>query len=447
MNWQSVGSEAVELLRALVRIDTSNPPGNEIQAARLLSDSLADDGIASRLLESSESRGNVVARLKGVGQSQGLLLHSHLDVVSAQGQPWSHDPFGAEIHEGFIWGRGTLDMKHMAAMSVMVLKLIKRNNLSLKQDLLFAGTAGEETGGEEGAGFLVKEHPELVRADYMLGEVGGINLLVGGSDIVAIQVAEKGRCLLRLKAAGRAGHGSMPIHDSALVRLGEAIARLGRTRLPQHTTEPARAFIEGVAATQPLPRRLALLQLTRPRMSSLVLNKAIRDPRQRGAFWAMLSNTATPTMVRAGEKENVVPAQAEALVDGRVLPGQTAEDLVREVSKVVGPGIDIEVMSDTRPIETHPMESPLFQICKRAILRNAPSATVVPQLTPGYTDAKHFSKLGIRAYGFTPVWFDPSMGVAYHQLFHAPDERIPVEGFKWGLRVLYEAVEEYCCAS
>lgn len=446
MDLEAACSEALALFQELLRIDTSNPPGNELAAAELLADSLRDDGIEVRVIESAPKRGNVVARLSGDGTGGGgLLLESHLDVVPAEGQMWSHDPFGGEIHEGYVWGRGALDMKQHAAMSVMVLKLLKRKGVRLNQDLVFAGTADEETGGEVGAGFLVSEHPDLVQAEYMLGEVGGMNMQVGKADVVPIQVAEKGRCLLKLKASGSAGHGSIPIEDSALLKLCAALNRLGKTRLPQHNTAVVEGFIRGLAGTQGFARKAALLQLLTPALSSVILKQAIRDARQRRAFWALLSNTATPTVVRAGRKENVVPQTAEATVDGRLLPGQNADDLVREVASVVGSHIDIQVLSEHGATETRPMHSRLFNILCRAVRRNAPGAVPLPCLTPGYTDAKYFSKLGIRAYGFTPARFDPSSGITYHRLFHAPDERIPVEGFNWGFGALYEVVEEFCC--
>ena len=313
----------------------------------------------------------------------------------------------------------------------------------MKRDLIFAGTADEEAGGEMGAGYLVSEHPDLVRAEYMLGEVGGMNMQIGGADIVPIQVAEKGRSLLKLIARGSGAHGSIPIEDNGLVRLSAALARLGSIRLPQHNTVVVESFIRGLSESQSLPRKLAMLQLLKPAISPVILSQAIRDSRQRRTFWALLSNTAVPTMVHAGVKENVIPEVSEATLDGRLLPGQTASDLVREVKEVVGEGIEVEILSEHLAVETRPIQSRLFNILCRTIRRHAPDAVPLPSLTPGYTDAKYFSKLGIRTYGFTPARFDPASGITYHRLFHAADERIPVEGFKWGMTALYEATEEF----
>jgi acetylornithine deacetylase/succinyl-diaminopimelate desuccinylase-like protein len=445
MEWQAARDEALDIFRQLLRVRTENPPGNEMEAVELLASKLADDGIEAETMETAPGRGNMVARLKGrEARSSALVLASHLDVVSASGQSWLHPPFDAEVADGYVWGRGAVDMKHMAAMSVMVLKLLKRQGKRLKRDVVFAGVSDEETGGEHGAARLCEERPELVEGEYLLGEVGGFNVPVGEAEIVPIQVAEKGRVLLRLRAEGPAGHGSLPVEGSAVGRLGRAVDRLARIRLPIHVTRVARAFIREVAASQGLVRGSVMRQLANPSLSQLILDRAISEPGQRAAFQAMLSNTATPTMLTAGEASNVVPEGAEALVDGRFLPGQTASDLIREVRSIVGPSVTIEKVCEQQPVELRPFATAAYRALCDTVRQNAPKARPVPSLTPGYTDAKHFSKLGLKCYGFTPLWFDRRSGLVAHRLFHAPDERAPVEGFNWGLKVLYEAVCELC---
>src|SRR5262249_34168473 len=227
----SAADEAVEHLGALLRMDTTNPPGNESICAEYLAESLRKDGIEPTLVEKGKGRANVVARIKGNGEAPPLLLGAHLDVVEADSKRWRHPPFSGDIADGYLWGRGALDMKNMAAMAVMVVKLLRRTGARLKRDVIFAGVADEEAGCDFGSKFLVEEHPDLVRAEYALGEVGGFTLHVQGRRFYPIMVAEKGLCWLRVRARGTPGHGSLPREDNANVRLARAVARLGRRRL------------------------------------------------------------------------------------------------------------------------------------------------------------------------------------------------------------------------
>jgi acetylornithine deacetylase/succinyl-diaminopimelate desuccinylase-like protein len=447
MDWEKAQQEALDLFQALIRINTENPPGNEMEAMELVASWLKKDSIEATLFETAPQRGNLVARLQGSGnRDDALILTAHLDVVSAKGQKWRYPPFDAQIADGFLWGRGTLDMKNMAAMAVMVLKYLKRNGARLKRDVVFAGVSDEEAGGRQGAAALVEEHASLLAGRDLIGEVGGFNLTVGNAVIVPIQVAEKGRVVLRLRARGPAGHGSLPLQRGAISSLSQAIARLEANRLPHHLTAVTEDFLKKVASVQGRAHSIVLKKLAHPLLAGPIMDWLIRNDAQKTAFEAMLSNTATPTMLRAGEADNVIPQRAEATVDGRFLPGQTADDLISEVAAVVGPDIEIEKVSELPPVETRPYDTALYQCLCRQVAHHAPEPVcVVPNLMPGYTDAKHFSKLGLRCYGFTPTWFEKDSAIVPHRLFHAPDERIPINGFFWGLRVLYDVVEEWCC--
>jgi len=435
-----MGDEAVKHLAALIRIDTTNPPGNETPAAEYLAELLNGAGLPPVLVGATPDRKNVVARVRGDGSKAPLLLGAHLDVVPAEREQWRHSPFGGEIHDGYLWGRGAIDMKHMAVMSALVLMRLQREKVKLTRDVIFAGVADEEAGCDFGSKFLVDHHPDLVKAEFALGEAGAFTVHIGGKAIYPIQVAEKGTVWMKLRAVGKPGHGSLPKENNAVTRLAEAIAKLGRARLPHHRTAIVDGYLRAIAATQKFPQSLLLRNLHRRKIADLVLKK-LPDRGVAAALSAVLSNTAVPTVLRAGGKVNVVPGSAEAEVDGRSLPGQTAADLIAEVKRVIGEDVEIEVLRDMPPVEHQPA-SALWDVMQAALERGHPGAAVVPYLAPGFTDAKNWSRLGCRSYGFMPLQF-PDDGVKFADLFHGHDERIPVEGLKWGVELLYGVVRDF----
>lgn len=447
--WQQVCGEATALLQTLLRIDTSNPPGDEIRAARALEGVLADDGLEAEIIEAAPGRANLICRLRAeqreARREPPLLLATHLDVVPPGDLArWSHPPFGGVLSAGMIWGRGAVDMKNMVAMSAMVMKLLRRREVRLRRDVIFAAVADEEAGCEHGSRFLVEQHPDKVRAGFALGEVGGYPLTVGKARVLMVQTAEKGICWLRARAVGPAGHGSMPRKDNALVRLSRALARIGTSSLPQHNTPVVEHFIRTVAALQPLPNRHVMPRLLIPHLSDLILDHLFPDQDAAGRLRALLHNTATPTVVHAGEKINLIPDTAEAELDGRTLPGQGSEQLLAELRALVGDDVTFEVLQQAPGSVNHPPDSPLWD-CIRAVLgRHHPDLPVVPYMIPGFTDARYFSQLGARWYGFSPLWLDPAHGLSFGDLFHGIDERIPEDGFHWGVQALYEVVEAFC---
>ena len=437
-----LGDEAVKHLQALLRIDTTNPPGNETPAAEYLADLFVRAGLAPTLIGETPDRKNVIARVKGSGAKAPLLLCAHLDVVPAEPESWTHPPFGGEIHDGYLWGRGAIDMKHMAVMSALVVARLKQEGVTLERDLIFAGVADEEAGCDHGSRWLVDHHPELVRAEFALGEAGGFSVRMNGRVIYPIQVAEKGAVWMKLRATGRPGHGSMPRENNAIARIGAAVSKLSETRLPQHRTAVVDRYLRAVAKTQPFPASTLL-----PRMHNrAVANFLLRQIPDRGvaaAMAAVLSNTAVPTVLKGGVKTNVIPGFAEAWVDGRSLPGQSAADLIREIKEVIGHDIAIDVERDMPPVEIDP-QSPLWDVMVATLKKHDPEGVPVPYLAPGFTDAKSWSRLGTRCYGFMPVRF-PDDGVKFADLFHGHDERIPVDGLRWGVDVLYDVVRAFTC--
>lgn len=454
-DWKKEGDACVELLRDLIRIPTVNQgtggdegAGNERPAAERIAEELRQAGLEPKLLEKVRGRTNVVTRLKGNGRKPPLLLNAHLDVVSADTDGWTHDPFGAEIHDGYVWGRGAIDMKNMAAMSASVMTMLARwvkEGGVLDRDVIFAAVADEEAGCTLGSSFLVDDHADEVRAEYMIGEVGAFSLHLFGRTFYPIQVAEKGVCWVRATYDGPPGHGSMPNPASSVVTLARAVARLGRTRLPMHPVPVVQDFLHGLARQLPAPQKQVLRRLTVPQVASLILDYLVRDDAQRRSFGAMLSNTASPTVLRAGGKVNVIPARASVEIDGRTLPGQSDADFLRELREALGGDPQLEILRSLPPVQAS-SQTPLFDRLSRTLERHDPSAHPLPYLIPGFTDAKAYARLGTACYGFSPVKFDPTHDVSFTRMYHGVDERVPVAGMHWGLRVLYEAVAGFCSA-
>ena len=343
-----------------------------------------------------------------------------------------------------IWGRGAVDMKNMIAMSAMTLKVMAQNpQLPRYRDLIFAAVADEEEGCAHGSSWLVEHHPELVRAEYMIGEVGGFWLNIGEKTYVPIMVAEKGRAHLKLSVKGATGHASIPSSESALVVLSKALARLDSKRLPYHLTPVVEEFIRKLAATQPLPKGAGLLGLLDRRLAPVIVSRLL-PPDQASAFHAMLHNTATPTILRSGDKLNVIPHEATCELDGRTLPGQRAEDLAREVREVIADErVQVSILSSSPPVVASPARSELYETIEHIVAREAPGVLPVPYMITGFTDARAFSKLGMRCYGFSPLKLDPKYELKFSELFHGINERAPVDGYHWGQRMLVEVVAAF----
>lgn len=437
---RELATHAIELCQTLLRMDTTNPPGRERAAAEVVAQELRNAGLEPKILESARERANVVARLSGTGEKPPLLLTAHLDVVEAEASMWKHPPFSGLIADGCLWGRGAIDMKNMAAMSVAILSRLAKEKVKLKRDIIFAAVADEEAGCDHGSRFLVESHPDLVRAEYAIGESGGYTLHLGNAQFYPIQVAEKGICWVKASVRGEPGHGSMPREDSAVIKLADAIARLGETPLPVHVTPYIRDFVEGLASRQPGPLRPLLRRLLHPAVAPHIL-KRLPDRALARSFGSLLSNTASPTILRAGNKVNVIPGYAEAEIDGRTLPGQTEADFLRELSAVLGPDVSLEVVRSAPPTTTDPVDSPLFDQIRSSILAREPQATVIPYMIPGFTDAKYFTQLGAKWYGFSPVKMPKDLRFA--DLFHGHNERVPVDGLAWGTELLFDVVRRF----
>jgi acetylornithine deacetylase/succinyl-diaminopimelate desuccinylase-like protein len=431
LDWHLIRDEAVARLQHLLRIDTTNPPGNESAAAEYLAELLRAEGFEPRLLEKVAGRPSVIARLPGRGERGPLLLQGHTDVVPADPAEWTRPPFSGDLVDGCVWGRGALDMKGTVIMQLTALILAKRAGLRPAGDVIFCAVPDEETGGFLGAGFLVDEHPELVRAEVALGEVGGFTLFVGDRRFYPIQVAEKVGCQLEITVRGPSGHGSQPIRDGAMAQAGAVLQALTGRRLPQHTTPVAEQFIRAIGQAQP-----ALLGLLDPARIDGAL--AELGPQAR-MYEAILHNTAVPTVIQGGYKTNVIPNAVTITVDGRLLPGQSAEALLEEVRALLPP--DVEISHRHTPSHTESPTNDFFGMLADVIAELEPGAAAVPYLVSGVTDARHFAQLGTPTYGFGPVRLTPEM--PFWQLFHGADERIPVDGLLFGIRAIYRVMERY----
>ncbi len=420
--------EAVEILRDLIRFESVNDGTGrgkgEREAAEYVAAKLEEVGLETTVLESAQNRTSVIARVEGEDRSRGaLLIHGHLDVVPAEPKEWTYDPFAAEVADGCVWGRGAVDMLDMDAMTLAVVRDRLRTGRKPPRDVVLAFVADEEAGGAFGAQWLVEKHPSLFEGcTEAISEVGGFSLSVNDDlRLYLIETAQKGMAWMRLTAAGTAGHGSMINDDNAVTRLAEAVARLGRHEFPIHVTKTVRAFLDHVGEAFGI-------ELDPDDMEGTV---AKLGPMAR-IVGATLRNTANPTMLEAGYKHNVIPGYAHANIDGRFLPG--FEDAFEtELDAVLGPGITREYLHYDIALETE-FEGALVDAMSSALVAEDPGARAVPYTLSGGTDAKSFSRLGIRCFGFSPLKLPA--GLDFSGMFHGVDERVPLDALAFGTRVL-----------
>ena len=432
----------VELLRDLIRFETVNPPGNERPCIEWLDDLLGAYGVETETYAADPDRPNLLARIPG-GDAPPLLLYGHVDVVPVTGQEWTHDPFEAVLEGGFVWGRGALDMKGPLAMLLAAFLRVADAGEPPAGDLLFLAVADEESGGDEGLGFLVEEHPELFAdVEYALGEFGGFSMDVGGVETYPIQVNEKQVCWLEATFRGESGHASLPTTGTATAAAGEFLASLEDTRLPVHVTPPVRAMLEALAAELPEEEAAGIRALTDPERTDATL-EAMGD---RGRmFDALLHNTASATMVHGGDKENVVPEEVTVFLDCRLVPGQEPADVIAELRAATaleaaadrGVDVDLEVVR----YEPGPPDADLGLFGDlAAVIEDATDGVAIPFVLFGASDARHLARVDVQSYGFTPMQLGD---LPFLELAHSGDERIPVETVGWGADRVYEAIRQY----
>ena len=428
---------AVELLRRLLRFDTSNPPGNERECLQFVSSLLVDGGLEHSFVARDPERPNLITRIPGRGEAPPLLLHAHVDVVPANADEWRYPPFSGELIDGEIWGRGAVDMKSGVAMFVSTLLRISTEGEPPAGDLVLALMSDEETGSEVGARYVVEERPDLFAGvRYAIGEGGGMTRWIGGRAFYPISVSEKQRCLVRATIRGAGGHASLVVRDTAMRKLGKLLTTMERKRLPVHVTPVVREMLSTMAGRLPLHERLALRPALFPLLTDRLIDVFGEDGDQ---LDPLLHNTATPTVVRGGESTNVVPTEITVEIDGRLLPGQTPADLIRELERLA-PGIAAYEIIREEPAPPATSDMTLFPLLAEVIRAHDPAGTPFPVLLPGYTDARHFARLGIQSYGFLPLRLPREMAT---DLSHAPDERVPADAVRFGEECLYQAIREY----
>lgn len=435
-----LANAAVGWLRDLVRLDTTNLPGNETPAARYLAELLRANGLEPEVVEPSPGRGSVVARLRGTGQAAPLLLTGHLDVVEA-GDGWTHPPFAGVIDGGMLWGRGALDCKAVVVQALATLIRLARSGIRPPRDVIFAAVADEERGGHLGAGWLVDHRPELVRAEYALGEIGGIGRTLLGRRIHPIQVAEKGSVKLRLVVRAQATHGALPGGPSAIRAAARVVQLLSPGWWHRPLTPAVRDALARLKPTVPWPARAALSLLDVPVAGTLLRELAVcgkLGPVLRG----VLCDTLVFTGVDGRGSSNTAPAQVELLADGRLLPGTSPDAFVDLVKRRVRGLAEVQVLSVSTPVETT-ADGSLFEALARELEESEPGSLALPYLMPGGTDAKAFARLGTRWFGFSPIDTRDCPGLDLYRLYHATDERVPVDGFRAGVELHARAVARF----
>lgn len=440
LDWKALEEEAISLLCQYLQIDTTNPPGNEIQAARFFKAIFDREGIENQIFESAPGRGNIYACLKGNGSKKATILLNHMDVVPADRQFWSVDPFSGMIKDGYIWGRGAIDMKGMGILELMAVLILKRQGVPIQGDLIFLGTADEEAGGIYGAGYMVEQHFDLVKeAGVVLNEFGWIYLRDGKVDHYGVAASEKTPFWLRLTAISTPGHGSMPRADSAVNKLIAALQRIINYQTPIKVVPDVQNFYADLADCAPLPMREKLKDLRSALQDPAFLAKFTQNLRSN----AEIRNTISVTMLEGSSKINVIPPQASAQIDIRLLPGENPEAFLEDIRKVIGDdSIQIEPMLAFTPTSSSPADSELLQIIKEVAGKYNPGVAVVKPLLVGFTDSHYFRKKNIPSYGFIPFKLEDK-DLA---LFHGNDERVSVENVKFGTRVLYEIVRKLVAA-
>jgi acetylornithine deacetylase/succinyl-diaminopimelate desuccinylase-like protein len=444
---KEIEDEVTHFLSDLIRINTTNPPGNETAAAKYLNEKLSQEDFKCELFESAPERGNVITRLKGTGEKPSLLLLSHLDVVAANAKEWSVDPFGGVVKDGFVWGRGALDMKGMTAIECMVMKLLKRNGLQLKGDVILAATADEEQGGLSGADYLLRNYPEKIFAPYVLNEGGGVAVPTRNGNVFTVQTAEKGILWFKVKAKGIPGHGSMPnVADNAIMRMNKVVEKLGNYCSQVSLVPTVKRFLEEIARQDPVLKEPLSRLLANPALSDHILDELTKTaPELAEEIRPRLRMTITPTIIHGGVKENIIPSECEAVFDCRILPGQESaqaigliEALLDEVDseKLVFEGLQVQEPSESSA------ETPLYAAIAAVLREFEPNCGVTPMLTTGGTDSRFSRRKGSVCYGFHPMYPEVSSGKVVKRE-HGIDERISVENLVFGTSVLYETVKKF----
>lgn len=427
-----------EITQKLIQFDTTNPPGNELACVQYVDQLLTGAGIETRLVAKDPARPNLIARLPGRGEAPPLLMQGHVDVVTTEGQNWTHPPFDGLIKDGVLWGRGALDMKGGVAMMIASMLRAKAEGVEPAGDIILCVLADEENGGHYGARFLVNEHPALFDGvRYAIGEFGGFALPLAGKTFYPIQIAEKVGLHLSAKLNGPAGHASGIFQETAMAKTGALLTQLDKLRMPTHLTPAVRLMVEGLVSGLDFPAKQVMGQLLRPGLTGPVLKLM-------GAQAALLEplfrHTINPTIIKGGNKSNVIPSEIDLTFDVRMLPGYSAEQFMTELRGELQTDARFETKGEGLPAPAAP-DMGLFPILAEILKTADPDGIPIPFVLQAVTDARFFNRLGIQTYGFTPLRLSPEYNL--QGLTHAADERVPVEALEFGQRAVFELIKRY----
>jgi acetylornithine deacetylase/succinyl-diaminopimelate desuccinylase-like protein len=437
LDWEQIGDEAVATLSKYLRINTTNPPGNEIEAAEFLGRIFDREGIRYRIFQSQPGRASIYAHLSGDGSKRPIILLSHMDVVAADPSNWEISPFSGAIKDGYIWGRGALDMKGMGIVELMSLLALKRQQAPLKRDVIFLATADEEAGGRLGAGWFVQNHWDLIKdAEYLITEFGWIFVEDGRVKYYAVDVAEKAPCWLKISFSGTPGHGSMPRTDTSVNRLIHALERVLAYQTPLRVVPPVDEYFATLALLEDPPKRGLMANIRQTVEQPKTLAPLLQIP----YFNAILRNTISVTVLEGSSKTNVIPPTASAHLDCRLLPGQDPGEFIGQLKRVIDdPSVQIERLLNITS-SASPTDTEFYRIVSRVIKDSDATAVVAPMMLSGFTDSHYFRERGITCYGFVPF----KVSFADLGRIHGNNERVSVENVKLGTRMLYEMLVRLC---
>ena len=439
-DWTAVEAETIEQLQALIRFDTTNPPGNELPLAEHITRVLEREGIESKLLVPMPDRAAVIARITGNGKKRGVMLLAHMDVVGVEKDKWSCDPFGGVVRDGYLYGRGAIDDKGMLAANLMAMLLIKRNlvdqGVELDRDILFVATSDEETGGACGMHWLVTQHRDLLDVEFAINEGGRTRIIAGGRRYLAIQTAEKISHMVAVTARGPAGHAAIPLAENAIFHLGRALAKLGEYREPVTLNETTRRFFGLLSRVWPTEEeRLAMAAVVSSDRSESEKGVAVLS--KIPVLNAVMRNGISATRLVSGVAGNVIPAEATAVLNVRTIPGHRIEDVVDRMREFVNdPDVTFDIAVHGEEAPGSDPDSPMFNAISESAVSLDPELTVVPYLSTGGTDSAHLRRVGIHSYGILPFPMEQSD----EERMHGHDERIPVKSLHFGTRLIYESV-------
>lgn len=437
MTKSNMHERPVEILQRLIQFNTTNPPGNEAACINYIRELLNEAGIESTLIAKDPHRPNLIARISGEGKAPPLLMYGHVDVVTTENQPWQHPPFEGKLIDGYVWGRGALDMKGGVAMMVAAFLRANAEGLRPPGDVVLAIVSDEEANGTFGAKFLVEEHPELFKGiKHAIGEFGGFTLTIGGKRLYPIMISEKQICWIKATVRGAGGHGSMPVKGGAMARLAKLLKALDENDLPVHVSPPTRMMVEAMASALGGVQGMILGQLTNPALTDFILKTLGERGR---TFYPLFRNTASPTILHGSSKINVIPGEVSIELDGRLLPGQTPETMIRELQNIVGDDVQLDVVQ----FEPGPAEPDMSMFDTLAgILKEAdPDGAPIPLLLSGVTDGRFFTQLGIQTYGFLPLTLPEDFN--FTSVIHAADERVPAAAIEFGAQAIFKALGRF----